>query len=319
MDNTKLMDNTKHLLLFLYNYDVMHFFGSYQNLLYSIAKSGIPTDLLVMKFFEYSFANNKSVDDIYSILKGSSCDFSDIGDDKKIIQKILGIVGNKEIKFLQYDFLACEEILKLFPVQKIHSCGSESQEPPHYGYPVPDPDLGRPKLEWCVCRHGKCFKQFNSAMALVKHLTECGAFTKGYHYFHENSEILKTLNPEKIIEQNITKCPAQMCHRNSFDSPQDLIKHLKFLGIEPFWTKGTDLTDELTKSEDLSKLLQKSPKLFSNATCVLCLGDPPCIIAGECRHHIFCLECYKEQHNKKMLPQICPMCRNKVDTYYPYA
>lgn len=320
-ENTSIRQHTEFLLLFLCNFDVMFFFESYENLLKCILKSGIPTDLLVTKFYEYMFSCGKCVDDIYLMMHGSSNNFEEIEDDIMTIKNILKITENNQTKFQTYSEKQCTQILKSFEIDKISYMHPYNYMDAESSLPLPDKDLGRPQLEWKICKHLGCSQKFSTKLELINHLSLNHYFKQGFHLLHENCVLSLNLTPEEILSKNLTKCPSYGCHRKKYDSPQKLIKHFKFMGIPPFWQKGMDLSKEFQKESDTlhpSKLFSYSPKLFLEMICIYCLENIPCVISNTCRHHIFCINCYQTQHLNKILPKLCPICRDQIDIFYPY-
>ena len=100
---------------------------------------------------------------------------------------------------------------------------------------------------------------------MVTHLIQCNSYTRGYHSSHEHGVKYNKLTEEKVITDNITKCPSWMCDIKSFASSQELIKHLQLLGIEPFWKNGMVFCPESSKR----KIFEIEPdKKYINETCV---------------------------------------------------
>jgi len=79
---------------------------------------------------------------------------------------------------------------------------------PHTGYPIPDPVLGRPKIEWLVCAHSGCYQHFSSGQQLINHLNRYNRYKPYMHVEHENCVTNNGLTPEKVLEQGLTKCPS---------------------------------------------------------------------------------------------------------------
>lgn len=312
------METTKHLLMFMLNYDVLDKFGgSYENLLDELLTSNIPVDLALLKFFEFVFSKNKTINEIYKLVNFDKEKSSD--NDKKSIESLIKMVSTREIKFLPYDY-AVDNAIAIFPIKMF--VGKKDNTVKHTNYPIPDPEFGRPRLSWAQCRYGGCMKLFDTPMQLIDHLLSCNAYTKGYHYFHEVSSVVRSLTPDEIIKKNLTKCPAYICSKRNFDTPQDLINHLKYLGLEPFWQVGMDLTNELTESNgaiNVISKLKKEPKLFVSE-CIFCNDADANVLINSCRHSTYCMECYATYiANKKGNADLCPVCKTPVDFFCPYG
>ena len=321
-----------YLLAFLMNYDIIHFFGTYDNLLKSIFEAKkLPIDLLTFKFFEYMLFKNKEVDEIYNLFKGDDSNETNTTEsDTECIVRMLDLLKNKQIKFVHFNLVEYDNNVKCFniPKQQVQQAAKiEVPEVVHTGYPIPDPEKGRPQLNWCQCAFPNCGKQFTSAMALVNHLTKCNVYTEGFHYYHENAVLELAFSPEKVIAENITKCPSLACNHKDFETPQLLIEHLVLLGIEPFWTKGTvienkDVANPTATTVQIKKEPKVNydihyPKLFEVEQCLLCLTERPQVVAGNCRHHIVCRDCFVGM-NVAVNTKVCPMCRTQVNIFYPF-
>jgi hypothetical protein len=322
------MQNMNNMVYFLLNYDMAFAYGSYSKLLGAIRQSVLPTDLLMIKFFEYCTFKGKTVEEIYAMFiednnngtndEGHAVTYPTIEQDIESIQKLMTIVNDRHTVFRP-----TEENMNTLQMQRLTKelekyCKNNSvvqHLTPHEGYPLPDPKMGRPRLTWCVCRFDKCGKSFASPTELVAHLEKCNVYTQGFHWDHEMAVRDLMLTPEKVIEKNICECPSYACNHKSFNSPSELIHHLQVLGIEPFWREGMIVGN--MKSIGNADLLCHNPKLFSLESCVICLSDDICIISGECRHHLYCADCFLKA--VKPTNNICPICRSKINKFYPFA
>lgn len=308
-------EQSKYLFCFLLNYDVMHIYGTYENLLDTILLSPVAVDLLLMKFYEFMVFNKKSVDEIYTLFSGDNPD--NIEHDKQIINQMIEFTKNKEIQFITPTQKMCDNVFKTFGSRlKIFTGDKEIKT--HKGYPLPDKDVGRPYLNWCVCTYKDCKKVFTTASGLVNHLIKCNVYTRRFHLEHELA--VKNLNmaPDKVKTENITKCMSYICGA-SFDTPDGVIKHLTVLGIEPFWQKGLDVEKlYFSENNDRSKIFDKSIKIFTDENCVICLDKKPNIISENCRHLVCCIDCFNElyimQNNKT-----CPICKQHITNYLPFS
>jgi len=307
------MNSEEYLVSFLLNYDIIHIYGTYEKLLDAIYVSTIPTDLLIIKFFEYAFFKSKSVDEIYELFTGQTTEYPTIEADKKIISKLLELVGQRETQFIELNEKLIKAVIKSFPNLMPKPTQQNSKSVIHEGVPLPDPIKGRPRLGWCVCKFKNCGQKFSSGMALVDHLTKCNVYTQGFHHHHENAVYNLYLTPEKVKSLNMTKCPSIACNYKDFETSEKLIRHLTLLGIEPFWQKGIILNTDDEKI-DRTMLLNFVPKLYITDTCIICLDNKPNIITNNCRHHVYCTTCFNPN-----IPNLCPICRTKVDSFFPYA
>jgi hypothetical protein len=309
------MNNTDYLLSFLLNYDIIHEFGTIDNLLniIGITQTALPKDLLMVKFFEYALFKNKTVDEIYDLFNTTG-DYSTLDHDKEIIGTMLAIVGSRNSQFIPFNMNNAKKKIAPFLISLKNK---DTNDVPHTGQPYPDPIKGRPHLQWCYCQYSKCKKEFNNPIKLVEHLTKCNAYSQGYHYYHEVAVHKTQLTPEKVIAQNLTKCPSYACDHKEFSSCAQLNDHLARLGIEPFWTQGMTFDDEI--DFDKNNMLTTVPKMFVNEFCVVCLVEPCSVLINNCRHHVYCLTCHSNKNIINKMSNICPACRTKVDQFIPFA
>ncbi len=272
-----------------------------------------PLELLLSKFFEYVIWKNISLDKINHLLckKLNLTNESDDIDEFKIqFKEYFDLITSRPINFKPFVHSEAYKKVNQIIGMKLIKLNAQEQTK-HKGQPLPDPDLGRPKLNWKYCQYTGCKQCFSSTSALVNHLIQSNVYTRGFHSSHEDAIKLNNLTPEKILTNNITKCPSYICENKTFKTPQDLIEHIKLLGIEPFWEKGM----ELTCSESRKKLPDfKSNRIYMLESCVICLENPVEIFINKCGHHVYCIDCLD-----KSSKIICPMCRGKVDMFLPYA
>ncbi len=314
------MTNEEALYYFLLGYDVLHIFGTYENLLTAIVTSYLPTDLLIIKFFEYIKYKGKTIDELYEILSGGNTNFSSLHNDMKDITKFMNIIDKYNHVFKDIDNATYADIQHF--IIKDSKKENKHNDVAHIGQPLVDPINGRPHLTWKKCYYQNCGKEFKSALELVNHLIMCNTYTQGYHYYHELAIYEMQMTPEKVISENMLVCPSYACNHAKFDTPQHLIDHLVKLGLEPFWSSDMMVTDSNDSNTGIDRrnLLDLMPKLYNNEQCIICLDDKPMVITGNCRHHVYCLRCFDEVCKKTNLTnQICPICKIKIDIYYPFS
>ncbi len=258
---------------------------------------------------------NKSVDDIYNLFTGE--DVNTVEHDKKIIKTFIEIINTKNVFFLPFDQEKCRLVIGSMKKTIQYYSKKSKDDVPHDDIPFPDPIEGRPHLKWRVCKFKNCGKQFSSGIKLVEHLIECNAFTKGYHFAHEMVIRDERFTSEYILKNNIKRCTSYICGKQ-FDSPEELIKHLQRLGMEPFWQPGMTFDDEQDKEKiNYRKIFEMDYKCYSTEKCVICLDNAPVIISVNCRHNVWCQQCYQDYSEK--MNMICPTCRSKISLVLPFA
>lgn len=321
-----------YILSFMLNYDIVGQ-GKITNIdkLLDLIKDSDPDlikpDLLVAKFFEYTQWKGINPNDAYEIFVNNFESAYETNNKTKLNKQtepveqftgFLQIHGNKPIifkPFIQNEVQTkVNYLLSNNLVIKKKASTKNVIDVPHDGLPIPDPELGRPHLQWRKCYFPNCGREFNTPVELVTHLQKCNAFTQGYHWAHEEA-LYCIIGPDYVRENNITKCPSWACNQKTFNSPEDLIKHYQELGIEPFWEKGMCFfsDDNLSKS-DYKRMLCSVPKFFVTETCMICLDNPVEFLLDKCRHHIYCFDCLKVCNKES-----CPICRAKIDKFIPYA
>lgn len=254
---------------------------------------------------------------------------------KKLIERLKNITDYELDKFLQVDMnlnLSDEAIIFVkdfivninkIELQKINNIKEIKKilklfdkldiikkNPDHIGQPLPDPELGRPYINWNKCYHRDCNKTFDTDKNLIKHLREFKAYTPNYHKLHEDIINEMNLTENLIKTNNIKKCPSWICKESEFQTSEDLIQHFKRLGIQPFWKIG----DDLSKNDVYT--FNKNIKIYDTIKCIICLDSKTNIIFDQCMHQCYCAECYNQfiKYNNTLK---CPLCRNFYNRIYP--
>lgn len=190
----------------------------------------------------------------------------------------------------------------------------------HKGQPLPDPENGRPYIDWKECYHEGCHKKFNSEDELIKHLKNFSVYTPSYHRIHEIIVWQNKLTVEKIIEKNMTKCPAFICQYQNTNSVDEVIEHFQKLGIEPIWHKGLDFSKKPTETK---YNFNSGTKIYNSDTCIICLENKANIIFDKCLHCLLCIDCYSMSRENDNLSNYawvskCPFCKTFYNKVYPY-
>lgn len=178
----------------------------------------------------------------------------------------------------------------------------------HEGYPKPDPNKGRPFLDWCECYFDGCHKHYDTPEQLKTHLTQLGKHIWGFHFFHERAIGNMWLTPEKVLANNMTKCPSLVCDKsNHIFTPQELCQHFQVLGLAPFYQLGDIIHTSKKFTEDKS-----FNKVYMSQECIICTDDDvrPSVLFLPCNHCVVCINCYKPMNK-------CPICRRDIATSLP--
>lgn len=271
---------------------------------FSQAKSyGVPTNVILRKIIEWrrncgetdiqvlQYINNKG------ILTGVP-----IG----IIQRVIESTPKYTTKIMSEQVaLGITNIIETAKEVK-----QAKEEADHTGYPLVDPEKGRPYINWQVCTHKGCFQKFNTPHDIIKHLKDYHQYKMGFHKSHEDAINQQHLTIESIIKNNITTCPSIICDTGKFDNPPDLINHLKLLGISPFWQQGM----VFAKEED-NNILEFHEhiynKMISSEYCLVCQDEKPQVMNIPCYHHNLCFSCYNKVRT-------CPICRISIMKQLPF-
>jgi len=268
-------------------------------------KYDIPDTIIVRKIISNLIYNDFDLQKVTDYLVEHK-----IMDDKDIVQ--IGFLFDecKKLKLNEFDPVKANRIITL--TKKFDANSSKAYEKKaHKGYPLPDPEKGRPEIGWRECYHENCHKYFENGWELKQHLEHLDKHTWGFHKFHENVVEEMGLTPQKVKDINLTKCPSVVCDKHSKKfTPDELIQHFQLLGIKPFWEPGMVVKNsQEDDSITFENLTYK--EVFTNDECVVCLENPPGVIFLPCFHHTVCLNCI-ESINR------CPMCRNPLKTVIPF-
>lgn len=198
----------------------------------------------------------------------------------------------------------------------------------HESLPLPHPTLGRPTFDMkkCLCRGCNYTTFYNASLANHLHMNMPN-FKDYYHCFHEELIQMNYITPDKIMLQNITKCPSLNC-KIAYSIPEELIYHFEELGIIPFWYTGwkpKDFEDNANniklneiKVQDninLKEIISINDEINDDLLCVCCLSNFKNAICIPCGHQVLCFNCYGEQIKKGK--KECVICRTKCDHIIP--
>jgi hypothetical protein len=263
-------------------------------------KYKIEHTIIIYKIVDYLFSKKSDNHQIINYLYK----FNLISDDYENINKMHTIIDS--IKSHHSPRKISDDIIKkLYSLSQTHSYSPENKTI-HQGYPLPHPIYGRPRLDWCECFYEECHKKTNDANELKQHLEKFNLHTYGLHLYHERACISLHLTPEKIMDKGIKHCPSIVCDKAKHTfTPEELCEHFKILGISPFWTPGTIITNKTTEKCNLTKL-------YVGDECVICNEDniKPSIIFEPCHHATLCIECYSSINK-------CPICRSEIRNSIP--
>jgi hypothetical protein len=185
----------------------------------------------------------------------------------------------------------------------------------HDDYPLVDPIFGRPHIELKKCCHKDCGQIFETEGQLTHHLYINGCYMYRFHKAHEETSLINNLTPEKVLQENIVCCPSYICDKCHFDTPNDLILHLRSLGIKPFWMPNTQDYPP-TENNFGKKIIRVKKLVFRRDTCVICLSKEPDLVFIPCMHSNICFICYKELNKTGQMK--CPECCCVVTNFLPY-
>lgn len=188
----------------------------------------------------------------------------------------------------------------------------------HADYPLPDPVLGRPHLNFLECKYDGCGQKFANTTDLMFHLCKNNAFVPFMHKAHEDIVAASGLSPETVRAQNITKCPSLICTAKHIRTCEDLCEHFKKLGIPPFWspTASTPTNDTtVNTTNDTNDNADIKPCAIIDAglkpgwykatktMCMRCKKDPVNTISLTCAHCTMCKACCLYG------TRTCPQCK----------
>lgn len=274
-------------------------------------KYNIPYEIIIMKYIQLLCFNGIDNENIMKLLS----------EQMNIIttEKIIEYIRNEQQHITSYNhekFIMCEIRTNKKNNEKNNPASMRDKD--HIGYPLVDKYRGRPCLDWGICYHKNCMKNFYSQTYLRKHLKEKNCLTHCFHKRHEQAILNLNLTPEKIIAKNIRVCPSQICDKQKFNTPHELIHHLILLGIPPFWKEGMDaetyLCEESTQNyHQNNEQFNLTKNIYRRETCVCCDEVIPELVFLPCFHSNLCTKCYDKLDKKS-----CPECRININSCLPY-
>jgi hypothetical protein len=260
-------------------------------------KFNIPDNIIFRKIIEYLIIKKNNVDEIINNL----VDIKLLNNlDMEFVKKVINEIEN--LKFNNVNSTSVNIILDMANKYD-YNCNT------HINYPLPDPEHGRPYLEWSECYYENCHLKFVSPTDLRNHLINLKKYKHGFHMYHEYAVSASSLTPNKVISKQMTYCPSIVCDKsNKKFTPEELCDHFKILGIKPFWKKGDIITNN-----NNNKNIQPEKKIYISDECLICLSEEnkPAVIFYPCFHCVTCIYCYKDIHK-------CLMCRADIQFIFPY-
>jgi hypothetical protein len=256
------------------------------------------------------WCNKKTVEEIVEYIIGSELLTGTSDDIHTKVTKIIDSISKPSFtKYFNNDVME-----KLFDVTT-HNKGLQCS---HFGYPIPDPVKGRPKISWLECKYSKCNKTFSTDDGLIVHLKQNNKYTPFMHTQHSQVARDMGLTKDMIISKGLTKCPSYICTEATHTfTPETLCEHFRLMGIEPFWTEGMIITEEdmLSNKDHFTGMkvsLNSTTDVITVDKCIVCLDNKPEVVFNPCFHHVLCLGCSQN------VASTCPICRRLVASKFPF-
>jgi hypothetical protein len=308
IDFTKL-SNKSIMLLWLLDYDISH---NPIDIFLTMKYYDIPFSFFFWKYVARAKLASMTADKIYSsLVEMNVVSIENFNHDSKVLMEIIQLVdkhggltpaGNITGKLI-------DQLDKIVP----YITDQGVMHKIHRGQPVPDPEKGRPYINWKQCKYFGCNMCFNTADGLIDHLKYYSCYTERFHWYHEFIVMNHLLTPEKVIKDNMTACPSLLCSKYKFNTPEDLIQHFIELGIEPFWEPGmVVMPNNLFTSFNTIEI--SKGKFYIAEECIVCLSEKPNIINIPCMHKIYCIDCWLEGNFNK-----CAVCKFNIERVIPNA
>jgi hypothetical protein len=305
----------RELLLWYLNYDDIKLS---EKEIYNLSISyAIPFQIFVKKLIDRLVtthnSNKESILDILITDMGLNLD----SHAKEYVKKLIDYV--EPIKILSKATTPVAELnKKLALFNNLTIFKEKTQTNVHKGQPLPDPNSGRPYIEWKECYHEGCHKTFSTGEKLIEHLKNFQVYTPSYHRIHEIIVWNNKLTIDKIREQNITKCPAFICQYQHMNSTDEVIEHFQKLGIEPIWHKGLDFS--VKQNQEVKYNFNPNTKIYDSDNCIICLENKANIIFDKCLHCLMCIDCYSMSCSSQDYSWVskCPFCKSFYTKVYPY-
>lgn len=301
------LSNKIIMLLWLLDYDISHY---PLDIFLTMKYYDIPFPFFFWKYVSRSKLTNIPIDKIYdNLFDMNIIDTNNFDDDIKTLLEIINIIDKH--KGLIPASQITQKLIDQLGVIVPYVTNETIMEKIHTGQPIPDPEKGRPYIDWKQCKYFGCNKSFDNANELIKHLVKYSCYIERFHWHHEAIVKSKNLTPEKVIENNMISCPSIICSKYKFKSSGDLINHFIELGIEPFWEKGMVILPNNPFTSFTSTEIKKI-NVYNSDECLVCLSDKPKLVNLPCMHKIYCIGCWIEGKFNK-----CAVCTFKVDKVIP--
>lgn len=310
MDNKLILGMNDEQLFFVWLYYPVELLPI-KTILSIVNKYNFPRNVVFYKLVQQLLNSGVSRDEIINyLIDNDILTKVDLDKINSVIDEC--IMEADKYKVRKFDQSIIQEILSMYKIMSSTKKSGTSDEVPHKGYPLPDPEFGRPYLHWETCCYEGCGKTFSNANELVNHLEKLQKMTRGFHLFHESAVLALKLTPEIVMTKGLTKCPSIVCDKKDHKfTPEELCYHLKILGIVPFWKKG-DIIQGQGITNNVHSLTEASyNKVYVANECVICMDEPPSSIFLKCFHCLVCINCYK--HVNK-----CPLCNSGNTNIIPF-
>lgn len=305
--NTKKKDDCPEIFSWLYYPDETM---TVEQVVEETKKYNIPHNIILNKIIQALVLEQKDNDEICNILKEKNVIIA-FPKDKMV--EIIKLVRDLPIHILDDDKYT--RIANLYYKYRskilITNNPLQHERSLHKSMPLPDPKLGRPRLEWTECYHKECHKKFQNTTSLKDHLEKMETFTHNLHKYHEDAVVDNKLTPDKVHKEGIKFCPSWVCNKNREMTPHELCDHLKLFGIFPFWQPG-DTCDDLLDKDKVTEIQLKPvyKNSYFNDNCLVCCDEYVEVVLVPCNHYVSCFECSQFT--------TCPICRCHIEFMLPY-
>lgn len=265
-----------------------------------IKKYNFPITIILHKLIQVLKQKNMSDDDIFNYI---TVNLIDVTRDNRLKDMSVGTIQSVKVKEKPKVWETCELLYladnSVFKKKNVHTY-----------LPHPDPVKGRPCFELKECYYYNCHEKFSSNQNLWNHLQNNITYRTGYHLSHEMAVHDDKLTSEIINEKDIKVCPSRLC-KERFDDSNELIHHLKILGIHPFFNVLEDNYDFI-KTFDKSDAVIDIKNVFKAETCIVCCDLEADVLFDPCMHSSMCMACFLKYKNKE-----CPECRKQIVILLP--
>ena len=192
------------------------------------------------------------------------------------------------------------------------------EEYKHKLYPIITVDMGKPNISSNRCCHYGCYEEFKCNDDLINHLRVNNAYNFSYTASHN------IYGNKYYAKMDRYYCASRVCNFSTHDE-NEIKRHLKLLGVEPYYKKGDKLSvdeyiDFFIKNhcpsyynninrDDINNMIYTALQMSINSDekCYICKKNNINTFILECQHKVLCSSC-SSSVLRSLVSKKCPLC-----------